>query len=328
MRYQPLWINGKQIDGEYQRECAERYEPIREFLTQFRRPFSVFDLGANMGYFTFRIAQDFPHATVIAVDHRSELVHLAKANNAENVIVIPRRMTGDQLFKLAECEEFDVVLALNVLHHIKDWHRGLVGAINLGWHLIAETPGPDDKNALNPGAHRGIYDTLRIEPSKTLLTTKSHVTAGASREMIHIESSGYKTLAAQTLDSRERRAPWITPNTIVRDFGKSEISFADRERRWFVPGMNLWNWALLGGCWPNDIAAKIDRGMSEFDYDGRWMDDFRPWNFILTGRECVPIDIGNKKRKEPESNGRALCLEFMQSPDKCREILDRVQNGG
>jgi hypothetical protein len=71
LRYQETWIKGCPTGEAFQRECASRYEPIKAVLGEYKRPFSVFDFGANMGYFTFRIAEDFPQATVIAVDNRT-----------------------------------------------------------------------------------------------------------------------------------------------------------------------------------------------------------------------------------------------------------------
>ena len=66
--YQPIWIKGVQ-DYRFQRECDDRYQPIRELAAQFNRPFSVLDIGANYGYFDFRLMEEFD-CTCVMVDRK------------------------------------------------------------------------------------------------------------------------------------------------------------------------------------------------------------------------------------------------------------------
>lgn len=70
-RYQPVWINGQTLrDGK--RESEQRYAAIRPILDKFTRPFTVLDIGCNMGYFCNRIAADYSHAVVIGLS----LIHI------------------------------------------------------------------------------------------------------------------------------------------------------------------------------------------------------------------------------------------------------------
>jgi tRNA1(Val) A37 N6-methylase TrmN6 len=96
-RYQETWIKGSSQSIDFQRECASRYEPIKVVLEKYTRPFSVIDIGANIGYFSFRIAEDFPHATVIMVENKPDLYALCMANNLQNIIMLQTHLTGDHL---------------------------------------------------------------------------------------------------------------------------------------------------------------------------------------------------------------------------------------
>jgi SAM-dependent methyltransferase len=311
LRYQETWIKGCPTGEAFQRECASRYEPIKAVLGEYKRPFSVFDFGANMGYFTFRIAEDFPQATVIAVDNRTELPELARVNGLNNVIVIPKRMDGGDLERLARCEAFDVVLALNVLHHMPDWRRAFKAFAGLAHKVIVETPGEGDAGALKRGDHGAIRSSVSAAGDE-IHRSKAHTTKGAERIMYRIAGSAQKQLRAQTLDADKRGAPAMGEVVVTRDDDEARISFASREEREFVTGMNAWNAHLLGAKWPADIKARIRREVERLDQAGQWHDDLRPWNFVLSGDRAVAIDIGNKAwRKEPEQGGLDKCLAML-----------------
>lgn len=335
-RYQETWIKGP-AGLPHQRDCAPRYEPIKAFLKQYRRPFSVFDLGANMGYFSFRIAEDFPQATVIAVDDKPDLLNLAAANGLRNVIVLPHHLDGYDLAEIADCEAVDVVLALNVLHHVTDWDRALMALYDLGSHLIVETPIPGDTKAANPRSHQGIYEIVERGAAFEMLRSKSHVTKGGSRAMLHWPTWETKSLARQSMDvgpngyqllcpedyraNAVRHAPPMSGNIVSLGFTDANIKIQRRkagtiEDRNFIPGMNLWNLKLLGATWPKrgDLESEVAAEVNGLRASGQWMDDLRPWNFVVTHNRTRAIDLRWKAwRKEPEPGGMEKCLAMLRA---------------
>lgn len=60
MVYQDTWNNGKCImKGD--RNCLKRYNLIKPIIdNKYHRPFTAIDIGANIGYFSIRLAEDFP----------------------------------------------------------------------------------------------------------------------------------------------------------------------------------------------------------------------------------------------------------------------------
>jgi len=313
-RYQPTWIGGEDTGEPHQRASADRYEALKAFVDQYRRPFSVFDLGCNMGYFVFRLASDFPDATVIGADDKSELPGIAQANGLPNAVILKRRFSSTDLARLAECEAFDVVLALNVLHHMADWKEAAGALLRLGQHVILETPGPGDYRAANTPRHARVRSWAEAQSDYEMMRTHSHVSEGAQRIMYHLPGWRGKRLAAQTIDAAKRAAPAMRDAVVSADFERSRVWFSRGEERDFVPGMNLWNWRLLSGCWPKDAAERVKAAVEAEEAAGRWLDDLRPWNFILSGAECVPIDRRNKTwRTEPELEGLSKCLSMLAS---------------
>ncbi len=56
--YQDILINGE-IAQKGTQLCAPRLELVRPILDQYSRRFSLLDIGAMEGYFTFRIAKEY-----------------------------------------------------------------------------------------------------------------------------------------------------------------------------------------------------------------------------------------------------------------------------
>lgn len=154
MSYQDAWIGGKATARGY-RECADRYEVVRQFCSGFGRPFTVCDIGANMCYFGLRLTEDFPDCTVIAFecDHfEMRAAHVAKAKQPR-LRLFERRLSLPDLEALSRCCSFDVVLALSVLHHLPgDQAKWLAAMRAMGENVIAEFALADSARATKRGA--------------------------------------------------------------------------------------------------------------------------------------------------------------------------------
>lgn len=139
--YQDEWVKGASRSAGY-RDCAARYEAIRAELSGLRAPFSVLDLGAHSGYFSFRLAEDFG-ARCVAVDDYRALPRLAAENGDPRVSVVDRRLGVREIDRLGP---FDVILALSVLHHVTHW-RWLLAVLRrrARSRLIVETPNPAER---------------------------------------------------------------------------------------------------------------------------------------------------------------------------------------
>jgi SAM-dependent methyltransferase len=140
--YQDLWIQGEILFKGCGPDCPARYEALRPLLRQFNRPFSVLEIGANNGYFCFRIAADYD-ATCVLVDGTDRLKRICEANSSKRIIYLEKFVDANDLLKLAETEHFDVVLCFHVLHHV-DWKPFFSALQKLGDYLVVETPPVND----------------------------------------------------------------------------------------------------------------------------------------------------------------------------------------
>lgn len=317
MRYQETWVRGETLDIPAQRSCADRYEPVHDFLQQYDRGHSMFDLGANLGYFSFRAAEDFGTVCVM-VDNRPELGGLAAKNDGLPVMWLNTRMGASNLAALSTCESFDVVLALSVLHHFGDQWRPAFDALRkLGSHVIVELPAPDDTGSINGhlGASMSEYVTA-IDGVKLLAEFPSHK-SGKPRPMFLVPGSNPQHLIHQSVDASQRGAPPLRKVEVTSDWKRKFIYIqhgdvtGNVESREFIHGMNLWNFRQLGGTWPHNTEKMLRDAVDRMD---TWHDDLRPWNFIVDGLGVYAIDHGNKAwRKEPEPNGLEKCLQMLRT---------------
>ncbi len=168
--YQDVWKDGK-LAVRGARDCAGRYKLIASTLPD--RPLTVLDVGAYTGYFSTRIAEDFD-AQVTAVDDFSGLV----AAESERVKVINQRLGVDGLLHLPR---FDVVLALSVLHHMKDWRNALELLRCCRSHLVIEVCHPQEtwmRRAASRAEVAAQYKAVSRLPGAKLLGTAPRIEAG------------------------------------------------------------------------------------------------------------------------------------------------------
>ena len=154
--YQPHWVRGKIIkDGL--RKSDDRYEAIKKFCDSYNRPFSVLDIGANFGYFSFRLASDFDcYVTMVEKDPKcsKKLQELCIKNDLENVCFLQHKFSVESLKALARVEKFDVILAMSVVHYFPDANEIMDIMRSMCDNLLVELP--TEKDAANPDVVKKI----------------------------------------------------------------------------------------------------------------------------------------------------------------------------
>jgi len=180
--YQDQWVKGRlAVKGTV--ECADRYEIIKSFCErQYKnRPFSICDIGANMSYFGLRLCEDFPRCTVVGFEYDNfnmRAAHIAK-NHPSRLILLNRKLHCNDLTILSSCCHFDVVLVLNVLHHVGDEFNAWLTRLQiLGDHVIAEFATSDSRSKKQSKDYSIPLD------SKILGYGKSHIKRGVDRPIV------------------------------------------------------------------------------------------------------------------------------------------------
>lgn len=136
--YQDIFVNNQTLRKGYN-YCPVRYEMIKPVLDSFNRPFKVLDIGAAQGYFSLRIAHDYPEATCVMVedntsfhkDHGDMLYELCHLNDhLNNITYFKKQMDMPSLQLLTSLEHFDLVIAFLVIHQITESFEEQVAIVN------------------------------------------------------------------------------------------------------------------------------------------------------------------------------------------------------
>lgn len=296
-QYQDIIINGKVKKG--QRDCALRWKVIQNLLKErYNRSISVLDIGANFGYFSFRLQEEFPDSVVTMIEskHAKRLIKLCNETNAENTIVLDTLINSKELHTLADCEHFDVVLGLNVLHHIGDIENSFSAVERLGDTIIIETPNPADKGACGQKNLQDLYTKVINEYS---------IKGEFSRHTSNVNSLlGVKDIKKTSLERRYWDSKPYSNEIIIESTStkKTFIHSEKGERRDWIHGINLRTYQYLNGQYPTrETLANNIINSNLHNHE-----DLNPWNLILTGKTVSPIDSKDSRHRKPTNNKTQL----------------------
>jgi len=302
MSYQDRWERGGAVEtGD--RECEFRWQAIREILSEYTRPFTMIEIGADLGYFSLRAAEEFD-CVAVAIDGGLQLAESFKRNDLDGTIALRWRLTVEDLLAFGSCEHFDVVLALNVLYHFPDPGPAFNAILGLGDRTIIETPPPGDRAACGQAVIPALFQMVSTAPScrrRIIASTPSHTTPGLDRPMYLLETP--KVQITRSYIDVPDSVP-LGPVFIDSTLHSKRVRFGrkNEEREW-IAGINVQTYRRLAGGYPSPerIASMIsDRPLPEKHHG-----DIRPWNYILTGHDVHLIDGGDDRAIYDDAEGRA-----------------------
>ena len=309
--YQDVWLNGKCIKKGV-KECEKRYNIIKSVVNKYKRPFTLLDIGANIGYFSIRIAEEFPSSCIVAIEpnYSQDIIDGIIENELKNVVVLRKPLNASIIKTLSTCEHFDVTLFLSTLHNINtknnennSMEKILSNILQLGDINIVEFA--TEKQALGDSYQEGIKiinDYKLKYPQIGLIN--SHLDKSLKRPIYLMEQ--YK----KELKYSRYGKQYPADVSIICDNNKKVfISNHKHEVRDWIQGINLWTFISLDGIYPSRdmIANEIE------NLDLSECHDIRPWNLIINGNNgnnIHPIDVNDpghpnvatKKDKEDLTN--------------------------
>lgn len=273
-QYQDIWIRGRCVQPG-RRECAQRFALVAEFCRQYQRPFTVLDLGANLAYFSIRLAETFPQCTAVACEgiYGEWTREVLEQNDNPHIILLHHTFRLADLRALAEVEHFDVILALSVVHHLDGpFAESLSVLRSLGDHLILELPTETD------ACGQPIVEEIRQAslPANAQLLGHGQSHLGGSPRPIYLLSQP-KTRLTKSYLGTPRTGLQVT---IESDFQRKRIRFHNKpEQRDWLPGINLHTYLWFHGCYPRHgwiaDALEVTSGTVAKHRD------IQPWNVIL-----------------------------------------------
>lgn len=144
------------------RECSSRYKSILPILARYNKyaPLKILDFGANYGYFSLRLLNDFPFADITMVDYEPLLKEVYQENKVKNLHLINKFMDIEDIEELGKENQYDIILCMSVLHHFKEYKKVIDLFLKMGKIVIFEVGYPEEKPVSNQSRVKPIYDYL------------------------------------------------------------------------------------------------------------------------------------------------------------------------
>lgn len=295
-QYQDIWVKGS-LKSKGVRECESRWEMIREYAEEFKRPFTVLDLGANLGYFSLRLAETFD-CTVVAIEgiYGKWLQSVLNENGNNRVLLLNKTFSLKNLRDLSQVEHFDLTLALSVIHHIGAKYEDSLEVLrSMGSALIMEIA--TESNACGQSI---VKTQFMPDDAEIIGYGKSHL-GGNPRPVFLLEQEKTK------LDRAYLNSPLDDVDLeIVCDAAQKCVRQRGVERPWYR-GINLKTFLTYNGVYP---SMKKVRELVEAAKPTTYHGDIMAHNIILQGDAAQFIDANDERRRnrDDETDFKNLML--------------------
>ena len=321
--YQDQWINGEVVKkGKV--DCEGRYAALKKMFDFYKKPFTLLDIGSNFGYYSIRAAEDYDAICILVESEDEEskklLELISKSDKRDNFIVLKNRIKLDELMELSTCEYFDVVLALNVIHHFPNSTTEVCDTfMKLGDNLIVESPSVDDKGACGQNNLQTIKDYFDKQDTEKLGTFSRH-TSKAQADMLWVKTTkkeltktyyGWDNLL-DVVDPKLHHLLKKQPLQIHSTWDKKTV-YNNRQGTLtdWINGINLKTFIVLGGIYP-DQKNIIDDVKNKRITTGYKFDDTSTdlvlHNFILKGTKLNLIDYHDEYTNETSALTDDECI--------------------
>ena len=297
--YNDIRIKGETISSGY-RNSEKRYDEIFKFCKKFNRSISVLDLGAAEGYFTFRLSEDFS-GVFIAVENNPErkLLELCIKNNDHKILLLDKQMNLKNLKSLKEVQHFDIVLALNIIHHFDEPFQDVLDTlVSMSSFCFMEHPNSLE-NESTKNSQRLEAEKLNLDSFDPILLNKTQSGLGNSfnqkleRNLWLLKNTQLKTIDRGWRGASKYNESFGPGNhiSIKSNFNKIDIDYGLRdENRTWIQGIDLRTFLENNGVYPtnDEIINLID------NLEIKNARDLGPHNLILNGERLFVIDQDDK----------------------------------
>ena len=272
-------------------DCQRCYDAIKPILDRYKRPITVLDLSAGEGYFAFHIARDYDATCIMVEDNEGslrradQLLDLCQLNTQlQNIALLNKKLSLQELEKLADCEHFDVVLAFDYIdHEAGDWNQTVNALLRMGDNIFIQTPWSDI--AAKNIHQKKVFEYLAEQSGKLILQTPSTADPTTQEQLFWFERN--KT-------GLRCKFFWLESNDTNMDTFRIDSTYThktflkkgDSSRVEWQKGINLITFLALNGTYPTRKTLK----QAAICLRHKKLADFVPWNLIIQGNTIAIID--------------------------------------
>jgi hypothetical protein len=269
----------------------QRYNIIKKIASKYKRPITILEIGAmDGGYYTFNLAHDFEDAVCVMIEEDEHLQRLCEQNNTlNNIIFLQKHVTPQELKHLSECEHFDIVLALNVIHWAQDeWQEMADAILQLGDRIIVETPTHVHTRPLH-AYFRDIDEYIQTHGGKQLLQIPHQIDSTIATHLYVITNPKNNIIRASWFD-KPTNIYKIKSTLKEKTLAKAVICNDQKtvvERSW-QPGINLLTFKMLNGMYPT--VSMLQQSLLNLHEHNVWYKEPLMNNIIVQGARIQPIE--------------------------------------
>ncbi len=247
------------------------------YLKKYHRPTTILTFGAFDEQFTSHIAQQ--HQSVVVVlkkDSNQKTKTYYKKNCIENIILLDKQPTTNDLKILSESEHFDLVLIKNIFSMFpqSDWLNITHSILAMGNDIIISIRNSEELTSI----HTELKENHQAEAIKT---TSAETTYYIKKEKKLLNRSHWVRLA----HTGDRVKKYTIHSTHTQKYIVKHYTQCECKTSWHA-GINLFTFKALNGIYPTPlmlhIALQKHIGMKHTDY--------KIPNLILQGAKIIPID--------------------------------------
>lgn len=285
------------------KDCHTRYQVIQQLLDQYQRPFTLLDIGAAQGYYSLRTAYDYD-AVCVMIESNNEsypfngdqLLDICKANKQlNNIIFLNKLFTPDDLQHLSECEHFDVVLAMNILHRFGDRWREVADAIfNMADHAIVEIPPQETIVSEEQNQLRQEIEDYILAKGGCILGSAPRHTSDTTAHL-YLVSSGPKYLQRKTwLLSKNQDNDYIIESSFTEKKLTKPVYWPPKATQTisWIPGINLLTFKMCNGAHPSKEMLKKSLLLLKDEPHTDWTIN----NMVVQGNQLAWVDKDDSSR--------------------------------
>ncbi|KKQ33447.1 MAG: hypothetical protein US49_C0001G0127 [candidate division TM6 bacterium GW2011_GWF2_37_49] len=278
-------------------DCERCYEAIKPLLNQYKRPITVLDLGAGHGYFSFRIAGDYDSTCVMVESNDRELkwadqlLELCRLNSKlQNVILLNKKMTLEEIEKLADCEHFDVILAFDYIDYKSQQRQMFLDAIlRLGDNIFIQTTSLEAQSEKHQ--RLSFQESLAGNGGRLILQTSSVCDTEVEESLFWFQRKKDRLNCKCFIYKDNDKKSFCIKSTYTQ---KILIKDGCSSRITWKKGINLVTFLMLNGVYPT--KEKMKQEIAKLTRQK--LTDFLPKNLIVQGNNIELIDQNDKCRRE------------------------------
>jgi hypothetical protein len=283
-----------------------RYAALKPLLKKYTRPFTMLELWAGNAEISLQAAQKFNAVCVIAEESNGgEIYKRLQADHAENIILLKRNLSINELESLGECEHIDVVIVPDISGRFEMlWKKAIDAILTIGDFVCIQAPCKSDP------LHSAMTAYLLEKGGKVIATPDKKLSKEIGELYLFTMNKKYIIKRRWNYAKQCNIGEYtIESNFTDKRLIKQKKKPASHSITSWNAGINLLTYKKLHGIYPTyDAIHAMLLPLGNIKHN-----DLRIFNIILQGKKVVPIDCDEPERRNTAKHLLPMLLNHFKT---------------